>query len=299
MVLGILTLQPGIKLSAGWRYNQRHLGFNGDPTMGWTQNGLLLGAAVQPSRIFRFNVNYESMDSKASNSNTASNTYTREAPNKTYQIKGRAVVTPAKWVNFAIAANDFNGKNDDPLVNHFEHSHDLSFAAQLIPTEALSLDFNFAHDDVFSQTDICYAFVPNANASLPPGAANTGTCTVANSGPGVGDPSFYLGHATYDAPVVFFSGALNFAPSKYFKFNGGARVTSTNGTAELLNPLMVPGALQSKVVSPFSDLQVNIAPQWSWHGNWVHHGYAESGGPGPASRNFHGDVVTLSVKYAF
>ena len=39
---------------------------------------------------------------------------------------------------------------------------------------------------------------------------------------------------------------------------------------------MVPGALQSKVVSPFSDLLINIAPQWAWHGNWVHHGYDEA-----------------------
>jgi len=86
---------------------------------------------------------------------------------------------------------------------------------------------------------------------------------------------------------------------QYFRYNGGARVTDTNGTAEFLNPLMVPGALHSKVLSPFSDLQVNIAPQWAWHGNWVHHGYDEAGGPGPAPRSFHGDVVTLGVKYAF
>ena len=308
-IIGIVNAAPGIKFSGGWRFNNRVIKFDDDDPLTWHQNGLLLGAAVQPLRTFRFNVNYESMNSKAANSATPSNTYTREAPNKSYRIKARAVVTPAKWVNFAIATNNFSGKNDDPLVNHTEHSHDFSVAAQLNPLETLSLDFNFAHDDVFSQTDICYVFLPTATVPLPSGAANTGTCAWSDSNPG-GSPTppgvtpasttiLYLGHATYDAPVVYFSGALNYSPSKYFRFNGGARVTSTNGTAELLNPLMVPGALQSKVVSPFSDLQVNIAPQWSWHGNWVHHGYAEAGGPGPASRNFHGDVVTLSVKYAF
>ena len=76
-------------------------------------------------------------------------------------------------------------------------------------------------------------------------------------------------------------------------------MTDNSGDAEFLNPLMVPGALRSKVVSPFSDLVVNIAPQWAWHGNWVHHGYKEAGGPGPAARDFHGDVVTLGVRYAF
>jgi len=164
--------------------------------------------------------------------------------------------------------------------------------------ESLSFDFNFARDDVFSQTDICYAFIPNVNAPLPAGAANSGTCTVTNS-PDTGDPSYFLGNGYYDAPVNYFSGAISWAPSKYFRYNGGARFTDTNGTAEFLNPLMVPGALQSKVVSPFSDLEVNIAPQWAWHGNWVHHGYEEAGGPGPAPRTFHGDVVTLGVKYAF
>jgi hypothetical protein len=264
----------------------------------WHQNGLLLGAVIQPSRVVRVNVNYDSLNSKSADSNTPSNTYTREAPDKVNHIRVRGVVNPAKWINFAVTANDFQAKNDDPLVNHREHNHDFSFATQVTPMETLSFDFNFARDDVFSQTDICYAFIPNVNAPLPAGATNTGTCTVSNS-PDTGDPSYYLGNGYYDAPVTYFSGAVSWAPSKYFRYNGGARVTDTNGTAEFLNPLMVPGALQSKVVSPFSDLVINIAPQWAWHGNWVHHGYDESGGPGPAPRSFHGDVVTLGVKYAF
>jgi hypothetical protein len=303
-ILGVVTVNSAFKFSGGWRFNSRHIvdgSFDGGiaDDLTWHQNGLLLGAVIQPSHVVRVNVNYDSMSSTSANSQTPSNTYTREAPNNLNHIRVRGVVTPAKWINFALTANDFQAKNDDPLVNHREHNHDFSFAAQFIPTETLSLDFNFARDDVFSRTDICYAFTPNVNAPLPVGAVNAGTCTVANSGVGVGDPSYYLGNGYYDAPVTYFAGALSWAPSKYFRYNGGIRLTDTNGTAEFLNPLMVPGALQSKVVSPFSDLLINIAPQWAWHGNWVHHGYDEAGGPGPAPRSFHGDVVTLGVKYAF
>ncbi len=304
-ILGVVTINQAFKFSGGWRFNSRNI-VDGNLDEGvadnliWHQNGLLLGAVIQPSHAVRVNVNYDSMNSKSANSQTTpSNTYTREGPSNLNHIRARGVVTPAKWINFAVTANYLQAKNEDPLVNHREHNHDFSFAAQVIPTETLSFDFNFARDDVFSQTDICYAFIPNVNAPLPAGATNAGTCTVANSGVGVGDPSYYLGNGYYDAPVTYFAGAVNWAPSKYFRFNGGARITDTNGTAELLNPLMVPGALQSKVLSPFSDLLINIAPQWAWHGNWVHHGYDESGGPGPASREFHGDVVTLGVKYAF
>ena len=296
-LLGTLTVVPEFKFSAGWRFDNRNIVDPGDD-LTWHQNGLLIGAVFTQSRVFRLNVNFDTLNWKSTDLNTTpSNTYTREAPDKVYHVRARATVTPAKWINFAVTANDFTGKNNDPLVNHLEHSHDFSFATQITPNEKFSFDVNYAHDDVFSETDICYVFLPNSNYGVPAGAVDrAGTC--ANTTLSASTPD-YLGSGRYDAPVNFFSGAVTWAPSKYFRFNGGARVTDTNGTAEFLNPLMVPGALQSKVVSPFSDLVVNIAPQWAWHGNWVHHGYDESGAAGPAPRTFHGDVVTLGVRYAF
>lgn len=305
-ILGVVTVTPEVKLSGGWRFDKRHIVDPGDD-LRWHQNGLILGAAITPSRAARFNVNLDTLNWKSANADTTpSNTYTREAPDKVYHVRARAQVTPAKWFNFSVTANDFEGKNDDPLVNHLEHSHDFSFATQIIPSEKFNFDFNYAHDDVFSETNICYIFVPTASHPLPPGAqGSVGTCLQTADNPGGTLPTqpassqLYLGSGRYDAPVNFISGAINWAPSKYFRYNGGVRVTHTNGDAELLNPLTVPGALQSKVVSPFSDLVVNIAPQWAWHGNWIHHGYDEAGGPGPAPRSFHGDVVTLGVRYAF
>ena len=296
-MLGTATIVPEFKFSAGWRFDNRNIVDPGD-NLTWHQNGLLLGAVVTPSHAVRVNVNLDTLNWKSADANTTpSNTYTREAPDKVYHVRARATVAPAKWINFAVTANDFEGKNDDPYVNHLEHSHDFSFATQIMPIEKLSFDVNYAHDDVFSETNICYVFLANSNYGVPAGAVDrAGTCQFTTLPATTAD---YLGTGRYDAPVNFFSGAVAWAPSKYFRFNGGARVTSTNGTAEYLNPLMVPGALQSKVLSPFSDLRVNIAPQWAWHGNWVHHGYDESGAAGPAARTFHGDVVTLGVIYAF
>ena len=77
-------------------------------------------------------------------------------------------------------------------------------------------------------------------------------------------------------------------------------MNSTNGTAEQLNPLMVPGALHSKYTTPFADVEVKIASQWAWHGNWTRDGYSEQGPVGPtASRETSGNILTLGVKYAF
>jgi hypothetical protein len=109
-----------------------------------------------------------------------------------------------------------------------------------------------------------------------------------------------LGSAYYHAPATYFSGSINFQPSRILHFNGGARVNSVDGEAEMLNPNMVPGALQSKFITPFTDMEIRIAPQWVWHGNWTHYGYSEQGPVGLfPSRNVYGEVVTLGVKYAF
>ena len=156
-ILGIFTVSPQVKLSGGWRFNSRNITDNGDD-LTWHQNWMLLGAVMQPSHVFRLNVNYDGMTSKSADSATPSNTYTREAPDKTYHVRARATVIPAKWINFSVTANDYSAKNDDPLVNHIEHNQDFSFATQIIPMESLSVDLNFAHDDVFSRTDLCYVY---------------------------------------------------------------------------------------------------------------------------------------------
>jgi hypothetical protein len=307
-ILAIFSVTPQIKLSGGWRFKSREITDPGDD-LTWHENWALLGAVFQPSRAFRINVNYDRMSSKSATADTPANSFTREAPDKSYHVRVRATVKPAKWINFAVTGNDYSAKNDDPLVNHIEHNHDFSIATSITPMEGLSLDFDYAHDDFMSQTDLCYLFVGTATYPVPtPATASTGTCLQTATNPtGTLPPpgtavasQLYLGAGTYDAPSNFFSGAINYDPSRYFHFNAGARVNATNGTAEQLNPLMVPGALQSRYVTPFTDLEIHIASQWAWHGNWTHDGYHERGPQGLLpSRNTYGDILTLGVKYAF
>jgi hypothetical protein len=296
-ILASVTVTPEFRFSGGWRFNNREIKFGGDDTLAWHQNWALVGAVFQPSQVLRFNIDYEGMSSSSANSATPTNTYTREMPNSIEHIRVRAIVRPESWVNFAVAYNGYGAKNTDPLVNHIEHNHDFSFAAQVIPIETLTLDFNYSHDDLLSQTDLCYQFTANPQAPLPPGATNAGTCTAANGG----SSSFYLGNGYYHAPVNFFIASGNWAPSKYFAVNAGFRETNTSGSAELWNPLMVPAALDSKVIDPYTDLQVRIASQWWWHGNWQHQAYTEGSVNSPIlpGREFHGDIFTLGVKYAF
>jgi hypothetical protein len=307
-VLAVVTAGPLVKLSGGWRYKSREITDPGDD-LTWHENWVLLGAVFQPTHVVRINLNYDQMRSKSATSATESNTYTREAPNKALHFRARATVRPAKWINFAVASNTYSAKNDDPLVNHKEHNHDFSLGTSIMPMDGLSFDFSYAHDDVYSRTDLCYIFVGTATYPVPnPTTASTGTClqTAANPTGTLPPPGttvanqLYLGSGLYDAPTTFFSGSVNYAPSKYLHISAGERVNSTNGTAEQLNPLMVPGALQSTYVTPFADLEIHIASQWAWHGNWTHDGYHEHNEQGLLpSRNVYGDILTLGVKYAF
>jgi hypothetical protein len=297
-ILASVNVTPAAKISGGWRFNDRQIKVDDDGTLSWHQNWFLLGGTVNPSPMVRITANWENMRSKSANSTTTpSDTYTREAPNKIQHLRGRAVVKPYKWINFAVAGNYYTARNDDPEVNHKEDIRNVSFGTQVIPAESISFDVSYGHDDVFSVTDLCYVFAPTANAPLPPGAVSRGaTCanTSLSSSTGV-----YLGNGYYNAPSNYFTANVNWSPSKYFRVNAGERLYSVNGSGEMLNPYQVTGSLDSKRVQPYADLVVNIAPQWAWHGNWNHQAYVEGGPAGPAPRDFHGDIYTLGVKYAF
>jgi hypothetical protein len=312
--IGIATLIPQFKVSGGWRFKTREISDPHVTNMIWHENWGLFGAVIQPSRIVRVNVNYDMMKSayasgSAIEAETAtlpallpSDTFTREAPNRSYHVRVRATVKPFHWLDLAGTANDYTARNDDPMVNHKEHNDDASFAASFHPTEQLSMDFNYAHDSVFSQTNLCYIFTATANATVPSTAYNMGSCTVANSPAGYGGASgLYLGTGKYSAPSNFVSGTVNYAPTKDLRFNGGVRFNQVSGTAEMLNPLMVPGALQSHYSTPFADVEYKIASDWAWHGNWTRDSYSEQG-PWSATlppRNTQGDILTLGVRYAF
>lgn len=297
-LLASATVIPQFKFSAGYRLKNREIVDPGDD-LTWHEDWLLLGAVVQPSRMVRINVNFDKMNAASANSNTPSNTFTREAPNRSYHIRARATVIPARWINFAITGNDYSAKNDDPQVNHLEHNHDFSFATSIVPMENLSIDFNFAHDDVYSRTDLCYL-----SSLTPAGTVSTGTCV---NGPAGTSPAstLVLGTGLYDAPTNFVSGAIYYSPMRRLHLGAGARMNETNGSSEELNTLMVPGALRSHYVTPFGDAEYKVASQWAWHGNWTRTEYSDSnttqaGNPGPLpSRNTSGNVLTLGVKYQF
>ena len=92
----------------------------------------------------------------------------------------------------------------------------------------------------------------------------------------------------------------------------GANLTGTSGSALLVITPQVPsGSLDSKWLHPFGGLDYHFAKGWTGKAYWEYYGYHEdptssSTVPGTfvpqdlfAPRNFQGNLVTLSVRYAF
>jgi hypothetical protein len=288
-ILATVAIMPSFKLSGGWRFNDRKIKVDDDPTLTWHQNWMLLGAVIQPSHAVRVNVNYDFMNSSSSDSaTTPANTYTREAPNRIHDIRARLQAKPREWIDFSVSGIGYIADNDDPFVNHKEHNAGFSFTTRIIPAESMDLELDYGYQNVYSETDLCYTANP-----APTSTPLAGTCAFTSGN------NQYLGNGLYRAPSNFFNGMFHYTAPKYFGFGLGVRVNSIDGEAEMLSPYQVPGALQSKYWTPYANLVIHIAPQWSWHGEWNRPDYAESGPAGPAPRDFNGNIFTLGVKYAF
>jgi hypothetical protein len=82
--------------------------------------------------------------------------------------------------------------------------------------------------------------------------------------------------------------------------SAGFRVSSVNGTTDTINIRLVPGSLQSQFYTPYSNVVLDLVPNWSLKAAYDFYGYGENGPVGPTlPRSFHGNATVLSAHYAF
>lgn len=278
-------------ISLGYRYQERDitwvmpLSTDALPTgTSYTfpihENAAILGFTLRPTRRWRMNATIESSyDDKA---------YTQISPRQLYHYHFQSRYKPREWATITGSFNDLERRDNIFLVDHLDHIRSLTFGASITPSPRYGLDLNYGYADIFSQTTICYAATP---APVGPGAgaapADCGTNT-------------NLGTGYYDAPTEYGSFSVMFAPIKTLRANAGYQISAVNGTTEFLNPLEVPGSLQSHYQSPLLNLAWMIHPGWTWKGGWNYYGYGEDGPVGPTlPRNFHANMVTLALHYEF
>jgi hypothetical protein len=243
-------------------------------------NGGILNVTFQPTHQWRINGSVEA--------DYADKAYTQISPRQLLHYRLQTRYKPKEWATITGNFNDIEGRDNIFLVNHLDHNRSVSFGATLMPNARYGVDLNYGYSDIFTQTTLCFAATP---APTGPGAgaapADCGTNT-------------NLGTGYYDAPTQYGSIGITLAPVKKLRAGAGYNMSAVNGTIEFLNPLQVPGSLQSKYQSPY----VNVA--WTIHNGFVakasynYYGYGEDGLAGPTlPRNFHANITTLALHYEF
>jgi hypothetical protein len=249
------------------------------------EHGGLFGIWARPTSNFRINFDMELM--------SADNSFTRISPRQSqdYRVRSRYKVTD--WLNLNGSLRILEARDNVAGTNNLQHDRVYGISAILQPNEKYSLELGYDYNDVFSQIIICYVATP-----LPPGTTSCG------APPFVAQPSTYTNQSHYG----YFDAM--WMPYHQLTARLGANLTGTSGSALLLNPNAVSGPLDSKWLHPFGGLDYHFAKNWTGKAYWDFYGYHEDPTAGTvagtfapqdafAPRNFRGNLVTLSLRYAF
>jgi len=154
------------------------------------------------------------------------------------------------------------------------------------------MQLGYNYNDIYSQLLVC--FVSDfAQAGLPACPGVSGLVQQASP---------------YTSKVH--TGFVDFVwtPVNRFSLEVGANLSGVTGSelnVNLLSPIALAptGPLNSNWYQPYASVSYHFAKQWTGRARWEYYGYREDLNNSDqdvfAPRHFRGNVVTLSVRYAF
>jgi hypothetical protein len=247
----------------------------------------LLGLWARPNNALRMNFDLEIL--------SADNAFTRISPRNLQRYKFRATYKPRTWISLAGRVNALESRDNVALVGNIQHYRDYGASVSLQPSERLDVDFGYEYSDVFSMSDICYASSAVPTTSTP--------CPLSGGGPTLGISQYSektnFGYINLLArPVRRVTATLGYAINSV---RGNAPVIDpTTGLPVILNPLTPAGPLDYDYHKPYAGVAVAFHKDLTWRAGWAYYEYGENGAPdltGP--RNFHANLVDLTLRYAF
>jgi hypothetical protein len=248
------------------------------------ENHAIFGFWSRPSQDLRFSLDGDIM--------SADNAFTRLSPVQSQDLRFQANYKPATWLNFSGNINLWYGQNSDPAIDGRQHNDSFGFAVQIQPSDRFNVDLGYNYNDISSSILVC--FIATGSQAGLPGCPNVAGLVQQLS--------------PYSSKVN--TGFINFAwtPVRRLTVRGGANLSAVSGSELNLTPqnpiaTSVPGPLNSTWYQPFGGFDVQFARHWSGHAMWDYYGYHENSSTAYqdlyAPRNFQGNLVMLSVRYAF
>ena len=241
------------------------------------QHSLLLGVQARPYEPLRLNFDLEWM--------SADNAFTRISPRNGQHYKFRAQYRPANTVGLNTSVNILENRHNVPDIHNLQHNRSYAFSVFLEPAPSLILDVGYDYNDVFSQTNICFVATP------PPAGSNA--CPAA--------ATFLEQISLYENRTHFGHANIIWNVHRLISTQVGYSVVSADGQTLILSPNALPGPLQFNYHKPNARLSVLLAPGLTWNTTWGYYGYNErsAAGLGIVPRDFRGNLVSLSLRYAF
>ena len=221
---------------------------------------------------------------------SADNVFTRISPRESQEYRLRTTYKPTGWLNVNGSVTIWEGRDNVENVNNLQHNRVYGFSAMFQPAEKYGFELGYDYNDVFSQILICFT-----SSAVPVGPA-TVNC------PGVTGLQQQLSTYTNTSHYGYFD--FTVTPVHRLTARVGANLTGTSGTALLvITPTVPSGPLNSKWLHPFGGVDYHFGKGWTGKAYWDYYGYHEDPSPDVqdafAARNFRGNLVTLSVRYAF
>jgi hypothetical protein len=239
----------------------------------------LFGIWTRPVTNWRISFDTELM--------SADNSYTRISPRQTQEYRLRSTYKPMTWMSLSGSATIWEARNNVSQINNLQHSRFYGFSATFQPRESFGLELGYDYNDVFSRILICYT-----SAAAPAGLDK---CPGSN---------LVQRLSTYTNNSHFGHFDINWQPVRHLTTRFGANLTGSSGSVLIISPNAPSGPLDSKFVQPYAGFDYKFNKNWTGKAYWGYHGYHEDADPGVVQdifspRNFHANLVTLSLRYAF
>ncbi len=236
----------------------------------------IFGLWIRPVSKMRFNLNTEFT--------SAGDFITRISPRHQQQYRASFSYAPQSWVTFGASLNILERRNHSANVDFNGHVRNAGFSVMVAPNDRIGLDLAYNYSGFLQDANVCFT------------GTNTGVTGVAcPDGAGL---TLVLGN--FEETNHFGSFALRVKPVKRVQAAIGYSITDTSGNILNLNALQPLGPLSSRYQQPLAMVGVEVVKRVTLNAGWNYYQYSESDVVGPtASRYFHSNITTLSLRYAF
>ena len=223
---------------------------------------------------------------------SADNTFTRFSPRNYWQFRAKGQYRASSWLNLSGYFTTTEGQNPVTNVNMSEHNRNAGFSLSLTPSEKLSAQLGYNYNNIHSELFVCFTS-SQAPTTLP-------AC------PGVSGLLQQFSPYTSRINTGFLD--VLWSPINRFTFEIGANLSGVTGNELYFNTLSPiatdpTGPLNSNWYQPYGAVSYRFAKHWTGRARYDYYGYHEDSDGSYqdlyAPRNFHANLVTLSVRFAF